>query len=99
MQLNVVGFEPHLALFVPEEDPLVFYKALAVKAFRRCVLPGMLIVEINERFGKEVKGLFEENGFSEVSVMKDLGGKERIVKGSNGNADDYNSVNISVRLG
>lgn len=81
MQLNVVGFEPHLALFVPEEDPLVFYKAIAAKAFKALRPSGILIVEINERFGREVKGLFEENGFSEISVMKDIGGKERIVRG------------------
>lgn len=81
MQLNVVGFEPHLALFVPEEDPLVFYKAITAKALKVLRPSGMLIVEINERFGREVKGLFEEGGFGEVSVIKDIGGKERIVRG------------------
>lgn len=81
MQLNVVGFEPHLALFVPEEDPLVFYKTIVAKAFKALRPSGMLIVEINERFGKEVGLLFEASGFSEVSVMKDIGGKERIVRG------------------
>lgn len=81
MQLNVVGFEPHLALFVPEEDPLVFYKAITAKAFKSLRPSGMLIVEINERFGREVKLLFEENGFAEVSLMRDLGGKDRIVRG------------------
>ena len=81
MQPNVVKFEPHLALFVPENDPLIFYKALAVKAAKALRPSGMLCVEINERFGKEVSALFVEAGFNRVSVVKDLNGKDRIVKG------------------
>jgi release factor glutamine methyltransferase len=81
MQPNVVKFEPHLALFVTDDDPLIFYKALAEKAAKALRPSGMLCVEINERFGKEVRDLFKKNGFQKVSIVKDLNGKERIVKG------------------
>jgi release factor glutamine methyltransferase len=81
MRNNVIGYEPHLALFVEENNPLVFYKTIASKASRVLKLGGLLAVEINERFGKEVATLFEQNDFQKVEIIKDLSGKQRIVKG------------------
>lgn len=81
MKNNVVTFEPHLALFVPDDDPLRFYKVIAEKAGSALRHQGLLAVEINERFGKDVERLFKDYGFTDVQVVKDLFGKERIVKG------------------
>ena len=81
MSRNVVSFEPHLALFVEDDDPLLFYKFISEKA-RHALRPGgLLIVEVNERYGAQVAALFERSGFKEISVIKDLFGKKRIVKG------------------
>ncbi|MBY0434285.1 MAG: peptide chain release factor N(5)-glutamine methyltransferase [Cyclobacteriaceae bacterium] len=80
MKQNVVDFEPHTALFVPDNDPLVFYKAIATKA-HACLKPGgFLAVEINETLGTQVDTLFQKNGFENGQIIQDLSGKERIVK-------------------
>jgi release factor glutamine methyltransferase len=81
MHANVVEFEPHLALFVPDNDPLHFYKAIAEKATLALRSGGLLVVEINERFGQEIAELFSSHGFTEVDVIRDLSQKERVVKG------------------
>ena len=81
MAKNVVDYEPRLALFVDSEEPLLFYKAI-VKSARESLTPGGLVaVEINERFGKEVQRLFIANDFAEVEIIQDVFGKDRIVKG------------------
>lgn len=79
MELNVLNFEPHGALFVPDTDPLLFYKALASTGERLLKPSGKIAVEINARFGQEVKQLFEEKGFIQTKIIKDLDGKDRIV--------------------
>lgn len=84
MELNVTNYEPHLALFVPDNDPLIFYKAIAKKARHALDHSGILIVEINEKFGDEVSCIFAESGFKDIVIIKDLHGKDRIVKGTIG---------------
>jgi release factor glutamine methyltransferase len=79
MRANVLMHEPHLALFVPNEDPLLFYKAIASKSKTLLKPNGKVFVEINERYGKEVKELFEGAGFNSVRIIKDLDGKDRVV--------------------
>lgn len=79
MKGNVVEYEPHLALFVGDHDPLVFYKMIAQKGFGSLTDNGKVFVEINERFGEEVSQLFLSAGFKKVQVIKDLQGKNRIV--------------------
>ena len=81
MGKNVVAHEPHLALFVPDDDPLVFYRALAERAKPVLKEGGLLVVEINERLGNEVAALFEAEGYGPVEIISDLSGKARIVKG------------------
>lgn len=78
---NVIKYEPHLALFTPDEDPLKFYKVIAHKGFGALKSGGKIFVEINQQFGKEVANLFSEIGFVNVDVRKDLFGKDRIVTG------------------
>lgn len=81
MSPNVLDHEPHLALFVPDDDPLLFYKPIVSQSKNALVRGGLLAAEINENFGGEVKNLFEANGFAAVEIVKDLFSKERIVKG------------------
>jgi release factor glutamine methyltransferase len=81
MKSNVTSFEPSLALFVSDEDPLIFYRAIAGKAFQSLTTDGLLAVEINERFGPDVAKILTNTGFTNVCIVKDLFGKERIVKG------------------
>jgi release factor glutamine methyltransferase len=83
MKSNVLDHEPHLALFVPDDDPLIFYKRIVSEA-RQCLNPGgLLAMEINEKFGKQVTEIFLKHGFEEVSMVDDLAGKPRVVKGLN----------------
>jgi release factor glutamine methyltransferase len=81
MRRNVTEFEPHLALFVPDNDPLLFYKSISTKATKSLNPGGLIIFEINERMGDAVKLLLLDLGFSNVEIIKDLSGKDRIVKG------------------
>jgi len=81
MSRNVLDFEPHLALFVKDEDPLLFYRSIAEKSRQGLASQGLLAVEVNEQFGNEVVALFQEKGFTEVLLVKDLYGKDRIVTG------------------
>jgi len=80
MQRNVLDHEPSVALFVPDEDPLVFYRAIGSFAFRHLVRPGLLYLEINERFGTEVKQILLKQGFEKVDVLCDIFGKDRFIR-------------------
>ncbi|MEO5603151.1 MAG: peptide chain release factor N(5)-glutamine methyltransferase [Cyclobacteriaceae bacterium] len=83
MNRNVIDYEPHLALFVPDDEPLIFYSAI-VKQSQKILNPhGLLVVEINEKFGKEVLQLFVSHGFKDVVVIRDVNRKDRIVRGIN----------------
>src|SRR6478736_5853615 len=82
MNANVSNHEPHQALFVSDQDPLIFYKAIASKNKTLLNASGKIFVEINESFGNEVKELFKSHGLEEVKIIKDLDGKDRIVTAS-----------------
>jgi release factor glutamine methyltransferase len=79
MRPNVLMHEPHVALFVPDHDPLLFYKAIASKSKALLKSNGKIFLEINERYGKEVKELFELAGFHSVQIIRDLDGKDRVI--------------------
>jgi release factor glutamine methyltransferase len=81
MAANVLEHEPHLALFVEEENPLIFYAAIAEKAKKHLLPGGRIYFEINEQFGKETAILLSQSGFKEVRVLKDLRDKDRMVRG------------------
>jgi release factor glutamine methyltransferase len=81
MRKNVLNFEPAIALFVPDNDPLLYYKAIVIQAKKLLTPDGKLYFEINEAFGSEVSALLFENGFV-VEIIKDINGKDRIVYGS-----------------
>ena len=80
MTSNVLAYEPHSALFVPDDDPLCFYECIATHALSMLSEKGALYFEINEVFGKEVQGLLKKKGFHKVQLRKDLFGKDRMVK-------------------
>lgn len=79
MRRNVLEHEPHLALFVSDQDPLLFYRAIAVWAENLLKPGGFAVVEINEALGKETAELFELAGFADVRILKDLSDKDRFV--------------------
>lgn len=79
MHDNVLKYEPHLALFVEDSDPLIFYKKIIKKCSENKV--PQLYLEINEKYGQEVRELLINNGFKKVEVKKDLQMKDRIVSG------------------
>ncbi len=81
MYNNVLDFEPHLALFVPEDDPLLFYRAIANYASFMLQKNGLLFLEINEKFGLETVELLKQKGFVEVELRQDFRGKDRMVRG------------------
>jgi release factor glutamine methyltransferase len=80
MHTNVTDFEPHTALFVPEDDPLIFYKAIADFAVTHLVPGGLLFFEINESYGKEIVELLTDKGFKNIELKKDIGGSDRLIK-------------------
>ncbi len=80
MGKNVIDFEPHLALFVPDNDPLIFYRTIAQFAAVHLQLHGSLYFEINERMGEQTAGLLREHGFNEILTRKDLQGKTRMIR-------------------
>ena len=81
MRDNVVKHEPHVALFVPDDDPLLFYRAIVMKSKKALRRAGLLAFEINEKYGRDVRDLLESNGFADVRIVKDLSQKDRIVVG------------------
>jgi release factor glutamine methyltransferase len=82
MHLNVLNFEPHQALFVPDNDPLIFYKAITAFSLKHLKKTGKIFFEINESLSDEVVALLQSKGFINIEVKKDLYGKERIVSAS-----------------
>ena len=80
MQKNVLDYEPSLSLFVPNDDPLLFYREIARKSLSGLLKRnGHLVFEINERFGQETAEMLRQMGFGNVEVLKDYCDKERFV--------------------
>jgi release factor glutamine methyltransferase len=80
MDTNVVDHEPHTALFVSNNDPLIFYKALAGFGKKRLYENGSIYMEIHEDLGQDVVALFKQNGYSNVELKKDMQKKDRMVR-------------------
>jgi len=80
MQANVLDYEPHLALFVPDQDPLLFYRAIAKVAQLKLTPSGKLYLEINESLGREIILLLQDEGFTDIMLKKDLQGKDRMIR-------------------
>ncbi|MCJ7446860.1 MAG: peptide chain release factor N(5)-glutamine methyltransferase [Bacteroidales bacterium] len=78
---NVLDFEPHMALFVPDSDPLIYYREIVRFAVNILKPGGKIYFEINEAMGKSIFQLLESSGYSGIEIVKDINGKERIIKG------------------
>lgn len=79
MHKNVLDYEPHLALFVDQDKPLIFYEAIVNFALTNLKRAGKLYFEINKTYGKEIVHLLAEKGFKSISVRRDLSGHDRMV--------------------
>jgi release factor glutamine methyltransferase len=77
---NVLKNEPHLALFVTNEDPLIFYDKIADFAKQQLSKNGLLFFEINQYLGKETSALLHKKGFKNIELRKDLFGNDRMIK-------------------
>ena len=80
MNNNVLDYEPHLALFVSDNDALIYYKRIIAFSKVHLQREGLLFLEINEQKSVEIKDLLENNGFENVLIKKDMQGKNRMVK-------------------
>jgi release factor glutamine methyltransferase len=80
MHTNVTDFEPHTALFVPENDPLIFYKAIADFSSNNLEKGGLLFFEINESYGKQIVELLTNKSFNNIELRKDMSGRYRMIK-------------------
>ncbi|MFR1242916.1 MAG: protein-(glutamine-N5) methyltransferase, release factor-specific, partial [Butyricimonas faecihominis] len=76
----VLNYEPSRALFVPDTDPLMFYRKIAGFGRDHLNRGGLLFFEINEAFGKETVELLREMGYEDVELRKDINERERMVK-------------------
>lgn len=80
MHNNILQWEPHNALFVSDEDPLIFYRSILEFSKKHLKENGEIWFEINEYLGKEMKALCEEVGFSNIEIYKDFRDKERFLR-------------------
>ena len=81
MSIQVTEWEPHTALFVPDDDALRFYRAIAELGQTEALRPGgHIYVEINQALGKETVALFEAYGYQDVELRKDIYGNERMIR-------------------
>ncbi len=80
MHPNVLEFEPEMALFVPNDDPLLFYRAIAENSLYVLKSGGSLYFELNENFASETKQLLVDLGFVHTEIREDLQGKKRMLK-------------------
>ncbi len=78
---NVKEYEPDTALFVPDKDPLLFYRSIAQFSKANLKKKGSLYLEINQYLGEETKALLKAHNFSEIELRKDLFGNDRMLKG------------------
>lgn len=79
MERNVTEWEPHLALFVPDESPIIFYERIADVAKQGLKVGGSLYFEVHERLAERVSRMLKERGFDGVEIVNDLNRKPRIV--------------------
>jgi len=80
MKANVLQYEPHLALFISDKDPLVFYKKIGSLAARSLNCGGKLFFEINEQYGSEISKMLSKIGFVDIALKKDINDKDRMIK-------------------
>jgi release factor glutamine methyltransferase len=80
MKTNVLKYEPNLALFVDDDDPLIFYKRIADIGRQILKNGGLVFFEINEKFGSEILDILRNKGYAQMELRKDLNGRDRMIK-------------------
>jgi release factor glutamine methyltransferase len=80
LHANVLNYEPHKALFVPDDDPLLFYKAIANLGHKILLPEGAVYCEINEKFPEETLRIFNGRGYKTAEMRRDINGKPRMIK-------------------
>jgi len=80
MHPNVTKYEPHIALFVPDSDPLIFYRKIADLALELLKPGGHLYLEINEKYGTETAAILASKGLINITLKQDINGKERMIR-------------------
>ncbi|MEZ2335457.1 peptide chain release factor N(5)-glutamine methyltransferase [Mucilaginibacter sp. RCC_168] len=80
MHINVTDHEPHSALFVPEDDPLLFYHTIADFALAQLPANGLLFFEINENYGSQTVEMLRKKGFVDIILKQDMSGRDRMIK-------------------
>ena len=81
MRGNVLNYEPHAALFVDDDNPLIFYRAITAIASQHILSLGFVMVEINEALAAETMRVFRTAGFSSLTLRQDINGKDRVIVG------------------
>ena len=84
MENNVLLWEPHIALFVPDDAPLLFYRAIAAKALTMLTRGGRLYFEINREHGAEVIAMLQQMGYSDTILLKDFADNDRMIRAVKG---------------
>ena len=79
MNNNVLANEPHRALFVSNQNPLIFYEAIANFALKYLEENGLLFFEINEYLGEQTVQLLKDKNFKNIELKKDMQGKDRMI--------------------
>lgn len=79
MRPNVLGWEPHMAIFAPDRDPLAFHKAIAIIALKLLAPGGCAVVELNTELAEETATVFKNAGFSSVEIIRDFFDRPRFV--------------------
>ncbi len=80
MEANVLDYEPHTALFVPDKDPLLFYRAIAQFGLQSLKAGGWLYFEINPLYATELKDMLRAIGYQDIEIKKDEYGKQRMIR-------------------
>ena len=80
MEANVLDWEPSIALFVPDTDPLLFYRKIAELGLDMLVAGGALYFEINRAYGEMMRTMLEDMGYNNVELRKDMFGNDRMIK-------------------
>jgi len=80
MHINVLNHEPHLALFVPDKNPLLYYEKISDMALKHLCKNGKLYFEINKDYGKQIKKMLVQKGFKDVVISKDINERDRFVR-------------------
>jgi len=80
MSANVLDYEPHQALFVPQNEPLLFYERIAEVGLQQLKEDGFLFFETSSIYGKETAAMLKQKGYNSIELLKDISGKDRMIK-------------------